>query len=44
MNLKTLIAVLLLIGMYSCTQRTCPTYTQDDIQKTEQVEKTDKEV
>lgn len=44
MNFKTLIAVLLLIGMYSCTQRTCPTYTKDELKKTEQVEKTDESV
>ena len=44
MNLKTLVAVLLLVGMFACTQRTCPTYTKDEINKTEQVEETDKEV
>jgi hypothetical protein len=44
MNFKTLIAVLLLVGMFSCTQRTCPTYTKEDVKKTEQVEKTDQDV
>jgi hypothetical protein len=44
MNFKTLVAALLLIGMFSCTQRTCPTYTKDDVKKTEQIEKTDRDV
>jgi len=44
MNFKTLIAMLLLVGMFACTQRTCPTYTKDKIKKTEQTEQTDKKV
>jgi hypothetical protein len=44
MNFKTLIAFLLLLGMFACTQRTCPTYTKDKIKKAEQTEQADKRV
>jgi hypothetical protein len=38
MKIKILMALLLLVGMFACTQRTCPTYTKDskpEIQKSE---------
>ena len=36
MNIRTLLAALLLFGMLvACTQRTCPTYTKQEIKKTE---------
>lgn len=42
MKLKALVFALVLFGMGACTQRTCPTYTKQDIQKQEPVsEKTD---
>jgi hypothetical protein len=44
MNIKTLIAALLLVGMFACTQRTCPTYTKDEIKKTEQKENTERKI
>lgn len=42
MKIKTLMAILLLVGMFACTQRTCPTYTKDskpEIQKSEKATK-----
>jgi len=39
MKIKIGIVVLFLVGMFACTQRTCPTYTKDAIKK---IEKTDK--
>ena len=44
MKLRTLIVALLLVGMYACTQRTCPTYTKDDIKKSEQTQKVEQDV
>jgi hypothetical protein len=44
MNIKTLIAVLLLVGMFACTQRTCPTYTKDELKQTEQSENTERKI
>ena len=44
MKLRTLIVALLLVGMYACTQRTCPTYTKDDVNKSEQIEKNEQDV
>ena len=44
MNLKTLIAALLLLGMFACTQRTCPTYTKDELKKVEKTENTDEKI
>lgn len=44
MKMKSLIAILLLCGMFACTQRTCPTYTKDQIKKVEQQESTDKKI
>lgn len=41
MKLKIIIVALFLVGMFACTQRTCPTYTKDDVNK---VERTEKEV
>ena len=41
MKVKIAIIALFLVGTLACTQRTCPTYTKDDLKKTE---KTDKEV
>lgn len=38
MKVKLAIAVLFLVGMFSCTQRTCPTYTKDNLQKIEKAE------
>ena len=40
MKTKLLIALILLVGVVSCTQRTCPTYTRDSIKKIEKPEKT----
>ena len=39
MKIKIAILVLFMVGMFACTQRTCPTYTKDDIKKTEQKDK-----
>ena len=39
MKIKIAIVALFIVGMFSCTQRTCPTYTKDDIKKTERSEK-----
>jgi len=44
MKIRTLAALLLLVGTFACTQRTCPTYTKDDIKKTEQVEQNKEKV
>jgi hypothetical protein len=44
MNLRNLIAVLLLLGMFACTQRTCPTYTKGELKKAEKTERTDKKI
>ncbi len=41
---KSLVAILLLLGMFACTQRTCPTYTKDQINKVEQQENTDQKI
>lgn len=41
MKLKITIVALFLVGMFACTQRTCPTYTKDDVKK---VERTEQEV
>jgi hypothetical protein len=38
MKLKISIVALFLVGMFACTQRTCPTYTKDDIKKIETTE------
>ena len=35
MKLKALLFALVLFGMGACTQRTCPTYAKQDIQKQE---------
>ena len=39
MKIKIVILVLFMTGMFACTQRTCPTYTKEDIKKTEQRDK-----
>ena len=39
MKIKIAIVALFMVGMFACTQRTCPTYTKDDIKKTEQADK-----
>jgi len=39
MKIKIVIIALFFVGMFSCTQRTCPTYTKDEIKKTERSEK-----
>jgi len=39
MNIKIIIVVLFLAGTFACTQRTCPTYTKDNVQKIEKSEK-----
>ena len=39
MKIKLAILALFMIGMFACTQRTCPTYTKDEIKKTEQKDK-----
>lgn len=37
MKLKSIIAALLLVGLLAaCTQRTCPTYTKDNVKTTQQ--------
>ncbi len=38
MKLKVTIIALFLVGMFACTQRTCPTYTNDDVKKVEPTE------
>jgi hypothetical protein len=39
MKIRTFIAALVLAGMFAaCTQKTCPTYTKDDVKKVEQAE------
>lgn len=38
MKVKLAIVVLFLVGVFSCTQRTCPTYTKDSVQKVEKAE------
>ena len=35
MKLKALLFALVLFGMGACTQRTCPTYSKQDIEKQE---------
>jgi hypothetical protein len=35
MKLRVLLFALVVLGMGACTQRTCPTYTQNDVQKQE---------
>jgi len=39
MKIKIAIVALFMVGMFACTQRTCPTYTKDDVKKTEQADK-----
>ena len=39
MKIKIAIIALFMVGSFACTQRTCPTYTKDDIKKTEQTDK-----
>jgi hypothetical protein len=41
MKIKILIIALFAVGTFSCMQRTCPTYTKDDVKK---VEKTEQDV
>ena len=38
MKTKLAIIALFTVGVFACTQRTCPTYTKDEIKKTEQKE------
>ncbi|MEP5612207.1 MAG: hypothetical protein ABJP45_08155 [Cyclobacteriaceae bacterium] len=40
MKLKFAIVAIVVLGLSACTQRTCPTYAQEDVQK----EKTTAEV
>jgi hypothetical protein len=35
MKLRVLLFALVVLGMGACTQRTCPTYTKNDVQKQE---------
>lgn len=35
MKLRVLLFAIVVFGMGACTQRTCPTYTKNDIQKQE---------
>ena len=39
MKIKIAIVALVIVGMFSCTQRTCPTYTKEikDVPQEEQV-------
>ena len=39
MKIKIAIVALFLAGTFACTQRTCPTYTNDNVKKTEITEK-----
>jgi len=39
MKIKIAIVALFMVGIFACTQRTCPTYTKDNIKKTEKAEK-----
>jgi len=39
MKLKIVALVILLASMAACTQRTCPTYTKDSVEKMEKPEK-----
>jgi hypothetical protein len=39
MKIKIAIVALFMVGMFACTQRTCPTYTKDNIKKVEKTEK-----
>lgn len=39
MKIKIAIIALFIVGMFACTQRTCPTYTKDDVKKIEKTEK-----
>lgn len=38
MKLKTIIFCLVVLGMAACTQRSCPTYAQNDTTEVEQKE------
>lgn len=38
MKLRVLLFAVVLFGMGACTQKTCPTYTKNDVQKQEVVE------
>ena len=38
MKLKVILFCLVVLGMAACTQRTCPTYAQDDTVEVEQKE------
>ncbi|WP_255651059.1 hypothetical protein [Cesiribacter sp. SM1] len=35
MKLRVLLFAVVLFGMGACTQKTCPTYTKNDVQKQE---------
>ena len=40
MKLRAFVAALVLAGMLAaCTQKTCPTYTKDNLKKVEQADK-----
>jgi hypothetical protein len=40
MNIRTIVAAVILAGMIAaCTQKTCPTYTKDNVNKTEQADR-----
>jgi len=39
MKIKIAIIAFFMVGMFACTQRTCPTYTKDTIKKTEKADK-----
>jgi hypothetical protein len=38
MKIKIAIVAVFMICSFACTQRTCPTYTKDEIKKTEKTE------
>ena len=39
MKIKVLLVAICIGCMLACTQKTCPTYTKDDVKKTENAEK-----
>jgi len=37
MKIKTILCVLAIVALSACTQRTCPTYAQNDVDTSEEV-------
>ena len=38
MKLKTILCVLAIVALSACTQRTCPTYAQNDVDTVEELQ------